>query len=73
MLSERDAAVLALEARAWHFVGAKESAARNELGLSPTRYAQVLNALLDDPDAYAAQPMLVKRLRRLRDSRRVRH
>lgn len=73
MLTDRDVAVLAHEARAWHFIGAKESAARNELGLSPTRYAQVLNRLLDDPEAYAGYPMLVKRLRRLRAARRVKH
>lgn len=73
MLSERDAAVLAHEARGWHFPGAKEAAARDELGLSPTRYAQLLNRLLDDPDAYVHDPVLVKRLRRLRDRRRVQH
>ena len=37
--------------------------------MSATRYYQVLNALIDNPVALAADPMLVKRLRRLRSSR----
>ena len=37
--------------------------------MSPTRYYQVLNALLDKPEAMAADPLLIKRLRRLRTSR----
>lgn len=42
----------------------------NELGMRPTVYYQRLNALLDDPEALAAEPMLINRLRRLRDQRR---
>jgi hypothetical protein len=49
--------------------GAKELAVRTELGLSAARYYQVLNALLDSPEALRADPMLVKRLRRIRDAR----
>jgi len=37
--------------------------------MSATRYYQVLNALVDKPEALAADPLLVKRLRRLRQSR----
>jgi hypothetical protein len=37
--------------------------------MSSTRYYQVLNALLDDPQALEADPMLIKRLRRMRASR----
>ncbi|HYT11052.1 MAG TPA: DUF3263 domain-containing protein, partial [Mycobacteriales bacterium] len=48
---------------------AKEQAISDQLGLSATRYYQVLNALIDRPEALAADPMLVKRLRRLRASR----
>ena len=33
--------------------------------MSATRYYQVLNALIDKPAALAADPLLVKRLRRL--------
>lgn len=69
-LSERDRAVLALERRDWPGPGAKERAVREELGMVPVRYYQLLNALLDDPRALAHDPITVNRLRRVRDSRR---
>ncbi|WP_326597529.1 DUF3263 domain-containing protein [Streptomyces sp. NBC_01803] len=71
-LSERDRAVLAVERAAWPGAGAKERAIRERLGISPTRYYQLLNALLDDPRALAHDPVTVNRLRRLRESRRER-
>jgi len=69
-LSERDLAVLALEARGWRTAGAKERAIREELGISGTRYYQLLNALLDREEALAHDPVLVNRLRRVRDAKR---
>lgn len=69
-LSERDRAVLELEGRQWRTAGAKERAIREELGISSTRYYQVLNALLDRPEALAHAPVLVNRLRRVRQARR---
>ncbi|GAA0921939.1 MULTISPECIES: DUF3263 domain-containing protein [Streptomyces violaceusniger group] len=71
-LSERDLAVLAVERRGWPGPGAKERAIREGLGLSPTRYYQLLNALLDDPRALEHDPVTVNRLRRIRDERRGR-
>ncbi|MFE0046234.1 DUF3263 domain-containing protein [Streptomyces albireticuli] len=71
-LSERDRAVLALERRTWSGPGAKERAVRERLGITPTRYYQLLNALLDDPRALAHDPVTVNRLRRVRDARRER-
>lgn len=71
-LSERDLAVLAVERRGWPGPGAKERAIRERLGLSPTRYYQLLNALLDDPRALEHDPVTVNRLRRIRDERRER-
>ncbi|QHC27386.1 DUF3263 domain-containing protein [Streptomyces sp. GS7] len=71
-LSSRDEAVLALERRSWPGPGAKERAIREQLGISPTRYYQLLNALLDDPRALAHDPVTVNRLRRVRDARRAR-
>lgn len=68
-LTERDEAVLAFERQWWKYSGAKEQAIRELFGMSATRYYQVLNALIDRPDALAFDPMLVKRLRRLRASR----
>ncbi|MFD5097799.1 DUF3263 domain-containing protein [Streptomyces albidochromogenes] len=71
-LCERDRAVLAVERRSWPGPGAKERAVREQLGISPTRYYQLLNALLDDPRALAHDPVTVNRLRRVRDARRER-
>jgi hypothetical protein len=48
----------------------KDRAIREGLGISPTRYHQVLVRALDRPEALAFDPMLVRRLRRLRDARR---
>ncbi|MFF4606884.1 DUF3263 domain-containing protein [Streptomyces sp. NPDC001339] len=71
-LSPRDEALLALERRSWPAPGPKERAIREQLGISPTRYYQLLNALLDDPRALAHDPVTVNRLRRVRDDRRAR-
>ncbi|HZG02605.1 MAG TPA: DUF3263 domain-containing protein [Streptomyces sp.] len=71
-LSEQDEAVLAIERRGWPGPGAKERAIRERLGISPTRYYQLLNALLDDPRALARDPVTINRLRRRRDEQRGR-
>jgi len=68
-LSRREHDILAFERQWWKYAGAKEEAIRQLFGMSPTRYYQVLNAAVDRPEALAADPMLVKRLRRLRASR----
>ena len=68
-LSERDQQMLALERQWWKYAGAKEQAIRELFDLSATHYYQLLNALIDTEDALAHDPMLVKRLRRLRTSR----
>ncbi|EFL33027.1 conserved hypothetical protein [Streptomyces viridochromogenes DSM 40736] len=62
--------ILALERRGFAGPGAKERAVREELGLAPVRYYQLLNALLDDPRALAHDPVTVNRLRRVRERRR---
>ncbi|MEX2969476.1 DUF3263 domain-containing protein [Streptomyces sp. C184] len=71
-LTARDEAVLAVERRSWPGPGPKERAIREQLGISPTRYYQLLNALLDDPRALAHDPVTVNRLRRIREARRTR-
>lgn len=68
-LSERDQAVLAFERQWWRHVGAKEEAIRATFGLSAARYYQLLGALVDSPLALAFDPMLVKRLQRMRSAR----
>lgn len=68
-LSEHERAVLAFEKQPWKYGGLKEQAIRDRFEWSPTRYYQVLNALLDRPEAQEYEPVLVKRLRRLRDTK----
>jgi hypothetical protein len=68
-LPERDHAILDFEGREWQNAGEKEEAIRTEFGLSAARYYQLLGALIDSPRALAADPMLVKRLQRMRHAR----
>lgn len=68
-LSERDRAMLAFEREWWRHAGAKEEAIRSQFGLSAARYYQLLNVLIDSPDAVRHDPMLVRRLQRARDAR----
>jgi hypothetical protein len=68
-LSERDRAILDFERQWWRYAGAKENAIAELFGVSANRYYQILNALIDLPEALAHDPMLVKRLRRLRGAR----
>ena len=68
-LTEREVEVLSFERQWWKYAGAKEAAIRELFDMSATRYYQVLNALIDKPEALVADPMLVKRLRRLRSTR----
>ncbi|CAL9492346.1 DUF3263 domain-containing protein [Streptomyces sp. enrichment culture] len=69
-LGRRELDILALERRGFPGPGAKERAVREDLGLAPVRYYQLLNALLDDPRALAHDPVTVNRLRRIRERRR---
>lgn len=69
-LSDRDRAILDFERSWWTEPGPKELSIRDRFDLSPTRYYQILNELLDSPDAIAYDPLVVRRLRRLRDRRR---
>lgn len=69
-LTTEEKALLDFEGGAWwKYPGAKETAVREQLGLSAVRYYQVLNGLLDRPEALQHDPLLVRRLRRLRDRR----
>ncbi len=68
-LKRRDREILAFERQWWKYAGAKEQAIKELFDMSATRYYQVLNTLIDTPQALEADPMLVKRLRRLRASR----
>jgi hypothetical protein len=68
-LDRREREILAFEGQWWKYAGAKEQAVRELFDMSPTRYYQVLNTLIDRPEALAHDPMLIKRLRRMRQSR----
>ena len=68
-LSQRDRQILDFERQWWKYAGAKEQAIRELFDMSATRYYQIINALIDNPDALAFDPMLVKRLRRMRAAR----
>jgi hypothetical protein len=69
-LSERDRRILDFERSWWQRPGTKQEAIRDELGLSPTRYYAVLGDLTDSPDAQAYDPLVIRRVRRLRAQRR---
>jgi len=68
-LSDLEARILEFERNWWRYAGAKESAIKEQFDLSAPRYYQLLNDLIDREDALLASPMLVKRLRRLRQAR----
>ena len=67
-LTDRDRRILELEARTFRYVGAKERAIREEIGISRTAYYVRLNALLDEPDALREAPAMINRLRDRRTS-----
>jgi hypothetical protein len=69
VLPERDQRILEFERQWWKFAGAKEQAIREQFDMSATRYYQVLNALIDHPAALSFDPMLIKRLQRMRAAR----
>ncbi|MGS2648722.1 MULTISPECIES: DUF3263 domain-containing protein [unclassified Streptosporangium] len=69
-LTDRERELLAFERQWWRYAGAKEQAVREAFDISATRYYQLLSELIDLPAALAHDPMLVKRLRRLRETRR---
>ena len=68
-LTQRDRELLRFERQWWKYAGAKEQAIREQFDMSATRYYQLLNALIDTAEALAFDPLLVKRLRRLRSTR----
>lgn len=69
-LTDRDKAIIDFERSWWVDDSTKEAGIRARFGLSTTRYYQLVAAILDDPAAMAYDPLVVRRLRRLRDQRR---
>lgn len=70
-LSPLECAVLDLEHRHFPRPGDKERAIQDSFHMSPTRYFQIVNAMIDDPRVVHSDPVLVNRLRRLRCARRA--
>lgn len=68
-LTDLERSILEFERQWWKYPGAKETEVRERFDLSATRYYQVLNVLIDRPEALVFDPMLVRRLRRLREAR----
>jgi hypothetical protein len=62
--------VLDFEREAWKLTVTKERAIRERFGFSPSRYHQLLHRIIDRPEALSYDPMLVRRLRRVREVRR---
>jgi hypothetical protein len=68
-LTDRDRAILAMETAWPRHSGAKEEIIRAQLGMSPARYYQLLGRLVESEVALEYDPLLIGRLRRIRDAR----
>ena len=69
-MTDDERVALGIEAAYWKHLGAKETHIRETLGWSAVRHAQVVNALINRADVEAEEPMVVRRLRRVRERRR---
>ncbi len=69
-LTDLERALLALERDWWRDGASRAEAARRRLGLAAADHARLIGALIDRSDAEAHDPVLVRRLRRMRDARR---
>lgn len=67
--SDLDLRLLDFEREWWRHAGSKEAGVKENFGISLSEYYERLNHLIDSDEALAAQPLLVKRLRRLRAQR----
>ena len=68
-LTDLEVRILDFERQWWKYAGIKDSAIRELFNISAKQYYELLNNLIDRPDALAASPLLIKRLRRLREAR----
>lgn len=72
-LSQRDRAILDFEQSWWESATPRGQAVREQFQLTESEYAEVLNQLIASETALLAEPLLIRRLRRLRDRRRQEH
>jgi hypothetical protein len=68
-LSDLEVRILDFERQWWKYAGAKDAAIKELFNISAKQYYELLNNLIDRPDALDAAPLLIKRLRRLREAR----
>ena len=68
-LSDLEVRILDFERQWWRYAGAKETGIKEQFNLSAREYYELLNNRIDREDALAASPLLIKRLRRLREAR----
>lgn len=69
-LTDRERAILDFERTWWSEPGPKAAAIKDRFGLSAARYYQLLGGLVGSSAAEAYDPLVVRRLRKLRTSRR---
>jgi hypothetical protein len=68
-LDRHDLEILDFERQWWKYADTKEAGIRERLGLSTVRYYRRLNWIIDQPQAMAHDPLLVRRLSRTRLAR----
>jgi hypothetical protein len=71
-LSDLEVRILEFERQWWRYAGAKDVGIKEQFNLSTREYYELLNNLIDREDALKASPLLIKRLRRLREARLAR-
>lgn len=69
-LTERDIRIIEFERTWWSEPGPKESIIRERFELSTTRYYELLSDIVDSDEAYRFDPLVIRRLRKLRARRR---
>jgi hypothetical protein len=69
-LTDRERSILDFERTWWSEPGPKGAAIQARIGLSPARYYQLLADLIGSADAEAYDPLVVRRLRKSRSTRR---
>ena len=69
-LTERQKSIIEFERTAWQTDISKETAIRHLFTISPSRYYQIRDELIDLPEAMKFDPMVIRRLQKQRKFRR---
>lgn len=73
VLTEREKDILDFEQSWWSLSIPREQAVRDRFQLTETEYVELLELLIATEAALEAEPLLVRRLRRMKDRRRQEH